>query len=124
MILRNKRIKKEAEEIQLYVSYGEPDVKKMVQWMFNCYYYHNCQWLLTEKLEQPHSEQELLEILQNDPKCFGNFETKWAKLLAEWAFNSCIRHGYLKPSAIDENRYYFTELCVPRKAGRPPKYTK
>lgn len=124
MILRNKRINKHAEEIQLSVSYGQPDVKKMIQWVFNCYYFHGCAWLLTEKLESPHSEQDLIELLKNDPNCFGNYESKWAQQLSEWAFNACLRLGFLKKSATNENRYYFTELCVPKKAGRPPKLTK
>ena len=121
MILRNKRINKNADEIQLSVSYGLPDIKRMVQWLFFLYGWHNCDHLLQEKLNQPHTEQEMLEFFQNDLKCFGNFETKWAEQLSEWAFLSCIRNKFIIQSTIDENKFYFTELCIQKKPGRPIK---
>ena len=121
MVLRNKRINRQANEIMLSVSYGLPDIKKMIQWIFLCYYYKDCDWLLNDRLSTPHTEQEILELFKLDPKCFGNYEEKWANPLSEWAFNFCLREKYIFQSASNDNHYFFTDLCVPKKTGRPRK---
>lgn len=120
MILRNKRISKTADEIMLRVSYGLPDVKRMMQQIF-CHYHYNCEWLYQEQLATPRSEQDLLDILESDPQCFANYGEKWARPLAEWAFCAALREGYIIQSANHEYLYYFTEKCIKKKRGRPVK---
>lgn len=121
MILRNKRISQQASEIQLSLSYGVADVRKMVQWMYKCYFHKGCDWLASSLLAQPHTEQELLGLLASDPQCFGNYQTKWAETLAQWALNVSLREKIIIKSATEPNTYFFTDLAVAKKIGRPPK---
>lgn len=118
MILRNKRISKQANEIQLSVCYGIPDVKRMVQWIFYLFH-HDCDYLYQSMLKMPQSEMDIIEIFVRDKNCFGNYGLKWARPLAEWAFNVCLREKFIIRSATTENQYYFTEKCLTKKRGRP-----
>ena len=121
LILRNKKISPTAKNVQLSVCYGDVDVKRMMQWIFLCYYYKGSDWRLKEILAEPHSEQDILYLLTIDPKCFGNFQGKWGKLLSEWCFNLALRNQYIISSVVDKNVYYFTESCVEKHRGRPKK---
>ena len=121
MIVRNRRIGKDASEIQLSLSYTSVDVRKMVQWIFACYYIKGCDFLEEKELATPHSQQEIIELFQCDWRCFGNYADKWSRLLGEWAFRTCISKGYIQESAKHPNTFFFTRLCLKKKPGRPPK---
>jgi len=121
MIIRNKRISKFADEVQLCVSYTSVDIKKMVQWLFRCYYHKDCKWLIPQELATPHTEQDIIELFQCDPKCFANYQDKWSRLLSEWAFNISLKEGFIQKSATTENAYFFSPKCVQKKRGRPSK---
>ena len=120
MILRNKRISKTADEVMLHVSYGVPDVKRMIQRIFACFH-GNCEWVYREELSTPHTELEIIDRLESFPECFGNFQEKWAQQLAEWAINVSIREKFIIQSATHENLFYFSEILIPKKRGRPSK---
>lgn len=119
MILRNKRISKEAADISLHISYSEVDARKMVQWIFYCYYYKGSDWRLREILAEPVTEQDLLDLFATDWRCFGNFQAKWAETLAGWALAVCLRKKWIIQSQTTPNTFYFTDFCVQKKKGRP-----
>lgn len=120
MILRNKRITKQANEIVLHVSYGLPDARRMAQVVFR-QYHHDCDWYYKEALAMPFTENEIIEMFQSNPNCFGNYQEKWARPLAEWCLNAAIREKCIVKSAVNENIYFFTEKAIKKKRGRPVK---
>ena len=121
MVLRNKSISPTAKNVQLSLSYGEPDVVDMFKWLCRCYVTHNCDFDIAGQLARPFTEQDLLYMLSHDLHCFGNYQEKWAQKLAEWCFLLALRIGLIIKSAVEENAYYFTESCLEKKRGRPFK---
>ena len=119
MVLRNKSISPTAKNVQLSLSYGEPDVVDMFKWLCRCYVTHSFD--VAGQLARPFTEQDLLYMLSHDLHCFGNYQEKWAQKLAEWCFLFALRIGLIIKSAVEENTYYFTESCLEKKRGRPFK---
>ena len=124
MILRNRKIDTSADEIQLAVCYGQPDVRKMVQHCVQTYYWHESDHLLKLNLEEPHSELELTEVLELNPSCFFAYPPRWRSELAKWCFCSAVRQGFFKESPTAKGMFYITTKAVPKKIGRPPKETE
>ena len=121
MVLRDKRINTTAKNVQLSVSYGESDVRDMIKWLCKCYVTNNSDFDLVGKLKTPWTEQDLLYALIHDPRCFGNYQEKWARMLAEWCLKTALRIKMIEQSIVGENSYYFAECCVERHRGRPCK---
>lgn len=121
MILRNKRINVDSDTVQLSVSYSEVDVLRMFQFIFNKCLGADNEWMQAELLQAPFNEQLVMSYLTEHPKCFGNFDYKWAIQLSRWAFHQAIRNGYIKQSFTTDNTIYFTDVCAVRKRGRPSK---
>ncbi len=120
MVIRNKRISQSASEVQLTVCIDCIAVRKMLKWILKGYFYADSWWIMDRILNTPHTEQEIIEILSSDSKCFGNYE-KWSRPLAEWAFKILLRENLIIKSVSEENSFYFTESCIPKKRGRPRK---
>lgn len=121
MVLRNKRISVSSDVVQLSISYSEVDVLRMVKYIFNQCFGGENEWMQAELLQEPQTEQTIMAYLTNSPKCFGNYEHKWGEQLGSWAFSLCIRKKYIRKSVTDRNLYFFTDLCIQRKRGRPSK---
>lgn len=121
MVLRNKSISPTAKNVQLSLSYGEPDVSDMFKWLCRCYLLHGFAYDVSGQLARPFTEQDILYMLSHDLHCFGNYQEKWAQKLAEWCFLFALRIGLIIKSAVEENTYYFTESCLEKKRGRPLK---
>lgn len=108
------------ETVELSVSYGKPDVLKFCRFMFNTEH-HGCEWLQRNALSQKHTEQDILYTFEHAPQVFGNYMEKWAKQLAAWCLTQAIKEGYIVKSKIDDNCFYFTEICIEKKRGRHKK---
>ena len=121
MVLRNKRISPDADVVQLSLSYSEVDVFRLFKFIFNQCLGADSEWMQTELLQTPFSEQLVMSYLTEHPKCFGNYDYKWAIQLSRWAFHQAIRNGYIKPSVTADNTIYFTDVCAVRRRGRPSK---
>ncbi len=119
MVLRNKKISVTADVVQLSLSYSEVDVLRMAKYIFNQCLGAENEWLQIELLQTPYTEQQIRSYLAKSPRCFGNYESKWAEQLGLWAFTVCVRQGYIRKSATIDCCYYFTDLCVQKKRGRP-----
>lgn len=109
-----------SETAELSVSYTKVDVLQFLRFMFNLCHY-GCEWMITQQLTIKHTEQEFLYTLEHAPQIFGNYQEKWAKQLASWCFSQALKEGYIYQSKVEENAYYFSEICVEKKRGRPKK---
>lgn len=121
MVLCNKKISVSADVVQLSLSYSEVDVLRMAKYIFNQCLGGDNEWMQPDLLQTPQTEQLIRSYLARSPRCFGNYEAKWAEQLGLWAFNVCLRQGFLRKSATVDDCYYFTDLCVQKKRGRPTK---
>ena len=112
MILRNKRIGLKAEEVQIQVGFGLPDVKRFILM------YTDILSKYGNMLRDPVHEQDLRYFFEHHGEIFLSWPEKWREQLSAWAWCCAVRHGFLRQSATNENTFYFTDKAV-KKRGRP-----
>lgn len=110
MVLREKKISNQSNNVQLQVSFGLPDVKDLLKIYAS----------LMQSQDFEHTEKDVRHWLENDYKAFAGWPYKWREQLSGWAFCVAVRHKMLLPTAADENRYYLAD-CLFARRGRPPK---
>jgi len=119
MILRNRRINLDADEIMLSVSFTKADVKRILTDAVALHYWKGIDRLLRLHMEEPKPETEFRELIEHHPSFFG-FPEKWRAELSRWAFASALRQNLIKKSATSE-LYYIGTKILPHKIGRPSK---
>ena len=115
MVLRERRINYQSNDVKLSLSFGVADVKalmKMYAEMFD-------DDLLFAK-DNPNSESDIRYWLEHDGRAFLSWPDKWRKELSGWCFATALRNGFLEPTAADKNRYFLSD-CLFAKRGRPRK---
>lgn len=115
MIVRKQKLRLNAEEISLQVSFGLPDVKKAMQ-----KYFRSMERISREfARETPVTEIEMRDYFERDT--FSHFEEKYREQLAAWCLSMALRHKFLIAS-VDENdtqKNYFLSDSLGRRVGRP-----
>ena len=117
MILRKRKINPQAAELQLRISLGAPDVKKMVKRLVRLIFYHEEQ--IEERKDWTYTEAELRGYMEKDGFLMANFEMPWRVELTGWLFCQMLRLGYLAQSGDDEKTYLLTAKSV-RLADQKP----
>ena len=117
MILRNKKIKPQADEVQVAVSFGLPDVREWMRRYATLFLI--CGDKAGKELAQsiPVTEGDIRKWMEKDPTVLANWPSVWRDQLSAWAFATAVRHGLLTESATP-NRYYLSDECF-TKRGRP-----
>lgn len=123
MILRNKRISKEAADIQLHVSFSAADVRNWIK-MYAYTFTHgelsgyNYDYARSALMD----EADVRWYFEHEGRILLSWPTKWKEQLSAWAWAVAIREGFLKPSATPghENEYHFADSML-RPVGRPKK---
>lgn len=110
MVLREKRISNQSDNVQLQLSYGVPDVTALLKIYAG----------LMASQDFEHTEKDVRYWLEHDGRAFLSWPDKWREQLSGWCFAVAVRNGLLKPTAIDENRYYLADSLFSRR-GRPKK---
>lgn len=109
MVLRKRSIDNTANEVQLYCSFGLPDVRRLMR-----------EYASFLGRDYESSEVDVRYWLEHDGSAFFSWPRKWRKQLSGWAFAVAVRGGLLIPSAVKENRYLLSD-CLFVKIGRPRK---
>lgn len=108
MVLREKRINNNSDNVQLHLSFGLPDVKAFLKELAS----HS------EALrEYQFSEADVRYFLERCPNAFVSYPDKWKKQLSAWVFCVAVRNGLLEPCATKDRYYLADSLFV--KRGRP-----
>lgn len=110
MVLREKRISNQSDNVQLQLSYGVPDVTALLKIYAG----------LMVSQDYEHTEKDVRYWFEHDYKAFAGWPEKWREQLSGWAFCVAVRHKMLLPTAADENRYYLADSLYARR-GRPRK---
>ena len=117
MILRKRKINPQSAELQLRISLGAPDVKKMVKRLVRLIFYHSEH--IEERKDWTYTEAELRGYMEKDGFLMANFEMPWRVELTGWAFAQMLRLGYLAKSGDDEKVFYLTDKAI-RMADQKP----
>ena len=110
MILRKRAINPQAAELQLRLSLGAPDVKKMVKRLVRLIFYHEEQ--IEERKGWTYTEAELRGYMEKDGFLMGCYEMPWRVELTGWAFAQMLRLGYVAKCSGSEKEYYLTAKSV------------
>ena len=110
MVLREKRISNQSDNVQLQLSYGVPDVTALLKIYAG---------LMADK-DFEHTEKDVRYWLEHDGRAFLSWPEKWKEQLSGWCFATAVRNKLLEPTAVDENRYYLAD-CLFARRGRPKK---
>lgn len=102
MIVRKRNINVEADEIQLAISYGKPDIK---EWCRELYAKIAC-W--PKVLAMTWSQEEIISYFSQN--CFSEFQPKYRVQLARWATAAAIRAGYFVEDVILPRTYKLSEV--------------
>ena len=111
MVLRERKINNNADEVQVHCSFGVPDVKALFKM-----YATMCEPIK----DYQHTEHDVRYWLEHDGRAFLSWPNKWREQLSGWAFAVAVRNKLLKPTAANENKYYLADFLF-AKRGRPPK---
>lgn len=118
MITRKQRINPNATEVQVAVSYGAADIRRFVgNFMRPSLFGPPDKIMYPDEFVKDwrtydFAEQELRYTFEVHPAIFGNYEQPWRNQLSGWAFQQCIRLGYIVASAAVEGRYYFSPKAI------------
>lgn len=111
MVLREKKINCKSDAVQIYVSFGLPDVKELLR-----HYAEMCHSIK----DLPIKEQDVRYWLEHNGRAFLSWPPKWREQLSGWCFAVALRNKLLIPTAGNENRYFLSD-CLFSKRGRPKK---
>ena len=104
MIVRKKHINTDANEIQLAISYGKPDVKEWCRDLYAKIAY----W--PKVLAMTWSQEEIISYFCQN--CFSGYQQKYREQLARWATAAAIREGYFVEDVILPRTYKLSDkLC-------------
>ena len=119
MIIRNTRINPNSREIQIKISYGEPDVRKIVKLLAKIFS-HDSPSLIEMYTTQPKvTEAAVMYTLNHSPYFFGSvFPDDFKQQLIAWVWSSALRLKLFKPSITDPTHFYFAEENF-KRPGRP-----
>ena len=102
MIVRKRHISTEADEIQLAISYGKPDIKEWCKEIYN----KIANW--PKVLAMPWSQEEIINYFSQN--CFKDFKQKYRTQLARWATAAAIRAGFFVEDVVLPRTYKLSEL--------------
>lgn len=106
-----------ADEVQLAVSFGVPDVREWMRRYASLFLI--CGAKAGKELAQsiPVTEGDIRHFMEKDPTVLANWPGVWRDQFSKWAFSVAVRHGLLTESATP-NRYFLSSECF-TKRGRP-----
>lgn len=112
MVLRERKINCQANDIKLSLSFGVPDCRAFMKMYADI--------VGDIQKDCPSSEHDVRYWLEHDGRAFLSWPTKWREQLSGWCFATAVRNKLLIPTAADPNRYYLAD-CLLVKRGRPPQ---
>lgn len=120
MIVRNHKINKNADEIQLRMSFSKVDVLKWLRLLGSTYNSdeETRQWFLSHTFD----ENDIRYFFEHHGQALASLDTKWREELSGWAWNVAVREKFLVQSSTPgrEREYYPTETLL-KRVGRPKK---
>lgn len=121
MIIRNKRLNTNANEVMLSVCFSKVDVLKWLR-RFTNIYCKGMKELEDNWINTMITEKDVRNFLEQDGMVLGSFEERWREQLSAWAWNVAVREKYLKQSSTpgEGHIFYPTETLL-KKVGRPRK---
>ena len=122
MIFRNRKISLNASEIQLHMSLSKVDVLAWVR-KFVSHYDAFEDEVRNEVLSEYFiTEREMRKFFENDSKCLSIFPARYSEQISGWAWNICIKEGYLIASSTPgiEKTYRLAPITM-KRVGRPRK---
>ncbi len=114
MVLRDKRISNKSDNVQLYVSFGFPDVKALMR-LFVSTMPPECEAIIRT---MQYTEQDIRYFFEHNGQAFLSFPDKWREQLSGWAFAVAVRNKFLVPTSTDENKYFLSDSLFVKR-GRP-----
>ena len=111
MVLREKKINNNCDDVQLKISFGLADVKALFK-----IYASSC----IRIKDYQHSEKDVRYWLEHHEMAFLSWPQKWREQLSSWGFAVAVRNKLLIPTSTNENKFYLAD-CLFAKRGRPQK---
>ena len=111
MVLRERKINQNSDEVQVHCSFSLVDV---------CGFLKMYAEPFAEIREIPHTEQDICHWLEYSGRAFLSWPQKWRPELSKWCFAVALRNNLLIQSATGKNYYYLAD-CLFAKRGRPKK---
>ena len=113
MITRNKRISGKSREIRFTVSYGQPDIKRVLKAIFEahrllCEGDPDSDWQ-AELAAYPFSESALRESIAHESSPTSVLPEKTRLEVSKWAFSQALALGYVTECVGQPGCYLFTQ---------------
>ena len=113
MIGRNRRISNNSKEIQFTLSFGLPDIKRLVKYNLHWSYqfkdeFPDEDWRVDAN-KYPFTEAEMREGLAHKNTPTSLLPDKLREQVAAWAFAQMLAQGFVAERVGMPGTYYFTE---------------
>lgn len=113
MITRNRRINNGSREIMFTLSFGLPDLKRLVKDILDYYYRQldedpDFDWKRDANRHQ-HTESELRECFAHPRASTSLLPAKMREAVAQWAFAQLLAQGFVSERVGQPGTYFFTE---------------
>ena len=123
MIIRNRKINNSSREIQFSVSFGSPDLRRLLKDILGYHYQQldddpDFDWK-HDANKYPLSESELRGSFAHPRASTSLLPAKTREAVAQWAFAQLLAQGFVSERVGQPGTYFFTEkafLVMEKKA--------